>query len=293
MTHRNTREGVLVDPRAFLHSAAPSSPLWALVDSFDAVTNGMTNPDAAERLAEIEEEAFLPWKSLVAALRAFYADDAAALIDALDRIPDKSPPAALKPLFRAWAATPETEMGSALSAASAAVAALYERVLTDSHPAEGLAEQAEEALRQGMLEHFENDACRVVRELHDAGRVDGPLLALRYAARCVALLSEEGADDAAFFSALIRTVGRSDGFAALALALVDRDEQAAAAAFRGALSGSQRGFAAGAMAPVLAAAAEILEERGRSADKKKAGSAPKRRAAPIGQLDLFQGDAAV
>ena len=160
MTHRRTREDDIVDPRAFLPSASPFSPLWALVDSFDAATNGMTNPEAAARLSETDEEAFRPWKALVSAVRSFYADDAAGVFDALDRIPDSAPPAVLKPLFAAWAAAPDIPAADLLAEAPSAVASLYRRVVTDSHPIEGIAEQAEEALRQGMVEHFEALACR-------------------------------------------------------------------------------------------------------------------------------------
>lgn len=287
MTHRQTRDDAIVDPRAFLSTASPASPLWALVDSFDAATNGMTNPEAAARLSETDEEAFRPWKALVSALRSFYADDAGGLSDALDRIPDSAPPAVLKPLFRAWAAEPDASAAELLAEAPAAVAGLYRRVVTDSHPVEGLAEQAEEALRQGMVEHFEALACRVLRELHETTRSDGPLLALRYAARCLELLAGEGEEDTAFFSALIRTLGRADGLTALGLALVGQEDKAAAAAFRGALTyGGPSAFLDAETRTVLAAAVEILESSGPKAEKRRRAA----REAP-GQLPLFSAEA--
>jgi len=160
MTHRNTRENPIVDPRAFLRSEPPASPIWALVDSFDAAANGMTNPEASARLSQVEEEAFRPWQALVSALRAFYSDDAASLLDALDRISDAAPPAVLKPLFRAWALSPDAAAEEILSEASAAVVALHGRVLSQIRPIEGLAEQAEEALSQGMIQHALRHAAR-------------------------------------------------------------------------------------------------------------------------------------
>ncbi|MFA6507386.1 MAG: hypothetical protein WCT14_14905 [Treponemataceae bacterium] len=294
MTHRNTRDGIIVDPRAFLHSASPSSPLWALIDSFDAATNGMTNTEAAARFAETEEEAFLPWKGLVAAIRAFYAEDAAGLIDALDRIPDSSPPAVLKPLFRAWALSPDVTAAESLAEAPAAIATLYRRVLTEVHPAAAFAEQAEEALRQGMIEHFETLACRTIRELHDATRSDGPLLSLRCVARFLALIDEAGEEDGAFFSAILKTIGRADGLTALGLALIDRDDEAAAAAFRGALASKGTGcFVDTEMQSVLTAVVDILEKQLPIADTRKVVRAVKRRATPNipGQLDLFPQEA--
>lgn len=251
----------------------------------------MTNPEASARLSQVEEEAFRPWQALVSALRAFYSDDAASLLDALDRISDAAPPAVLKPLFRAWALSPDAAAEEILSEASAAVVALHGRVLSQIRPIEGLAEQAEEALRQGMIQHFEADACRVLRELHESPRSDGPLLALRYAARCLLLLDEAGEDDAAFFTALLRAIGRADGLAALGLALVGRDDKAAAAAFRGAAAGGTRAFVDAPTSAVLAAAAAILEEQAAETDKRKVRPAVKRRAAAPGQLDLFPGAA--
>ena len=287
MTHRQTREDSIVDPRAFLSSASPLSPLWALIDSFDAATNGMNNPEAAARLSETDEEAFRPWKALVSAIRFFYADDVGGLFDSLDRIPDIAPPAALKPLFLAWASSPEVPAAESLADAPAAVAALYRRVVTDSHPVGTVAEQAEEALRHGMVEHFEALACRVLRELRETPRADGPLLALRFAARCLALLAEEEVEDSACFSALLRTLGRADGLTALGLALVGQDDKAAAAAFRGALADcGPATFLDAETRSVLAAAVEILESSGPKAEKRRRPA----REAP-GQLHLFSPEA--
>ncbi len=292
--HRSTREDVIVDPRAFLSAAPPASPLWALVDSFDAAANGMTNPDALSRLSEIDEEAFRPWKALVSALRALYADDPGGVCEALDRLPDASPPAVLKPLFKAWASAPEGSAAELLADAPAAVATLYRRVIADSHPAESAAEQAEEALRQGMAAHFEALACRVLRELHETSRADGPLLALRYAARCLALLDEADTESETFFPAMMRTIGRADGLAALGLALMGKDDRAAVAAFRGALgSPTQRGFLDAEARQVLAEAVSILEVCDSKADMHRRERPIKRKASvsPPGQLDLFSGAA--
>lgn len=250
----------------------------------------MTNAEAASRLGQAEEEAFLPWKALIAAIRAFYAEDEAGLIDALARISDSSPPAALKPLFLAWVLLPETPAAETLSEASAAVAALHRRLMTEIHPAANYAEQAEEALRQGMVEHFETLACRTIRELHESPRADGPLLSLRGVARCLALLDDAGEDDGAFFAAVLKTIGRADGLTALGLAMVERDESAAVAAFRGAIADNgPRAFLNDAAKEILKTAIDILEESSPKADKAMEGRArrPRQHHAVPGQLDLF------
>ena len=293
MTRQNTRDDVIVDPRAFIRSVPPSSPLLALVDAFDAAANGMINAEAASRLSDAEEESFRPWKALVSAIRAFYDDDGAAVIDTIDRISDSSPPAVLKPLFRAWALSPDVPAAQSLKNASAAVAALYQRLFSQTHPAAALAEQAEEALRQGMVDHFEALACKVMRELQESARIDGPLLALRYVERCLALLDESDEEDGAFFEAVIKNLGRADGFASLALALIGRDDAAAAAAFRRALEApSHRLFFEGDLRAVAAAAAAILEGGLRDTNKHQ-GRTRKTRAkqAVAGQLELFPAEA--
>jgi len=296
MISRPQRTEALVDPRAFLSSAPPDSAIWVLADAFDAATNGMAMHEAAARLSEIDEEAFVPWKSLVRAIAALYAEDPAALEAAVDRIAPGTPPAALVPLFRAWLALDLDGCAAELTEASSAVAALYRRVFSDRHPLEQLAEQADEALRHGMTDHFEALSSRVLRELRESSHSEGPLLALRYAAYCLAALDRERCADVDFFGLLLRMLGRQDGLIALGLALVGRDDSAALSAFRGALESDCRPrFADDEVRAVLRAATEILAEPERHGcppahdDKKRRRS--REAAEREGQLELFTGGA--
>lgn len=294
MSSRPHRTSSLVDPRAFLPSAPPDSPIWALVDSFEAASNGMANPEAASRLAEMDDAVFAPWRALVRALSALYAEDTAALETALERIPADSPPAALAPLFRAWLAPSPADCAAALGEGSSAVAGLYRRVFTDHHPLAQLAEQADEALRHGMTDHFEALSSRVLRDLGETPRSDGPLLALRYAAHCLSALDREGCADVDFFGLLLRVLGRQDGLIALGLALVGRDDSAALSAIRGALATDGRPrFADDEVRAVLRAAAEILADQGTRGGTPGAAGAKRRRtggyAEREGQLELFSG----
>jgi len=224
----------ITDPRTFLTTAPPSAPIWTLIDAFDAAANGMTNPEAEERLEKIDDEHFLAWKALVHAINAFYVDDRPALEKAILDIPPNSPPAVLIPLFNAWGGKTDPDGGSPLGNAGRVVIELYKRVIFAVHPVKLLADQAEEALRQGMIDHFELMASRVLRELHELKSPEAVALAIRYAQRCLSLLDETGEDSIDFFSVIVRALGRKDGLIALAFALVGRDDQAAASAFSGA-----------------------------------------------------------
>jgi len=192
-------------------------------------------------------------------VRALYSGDPPSCERALGSIGEGTPPAALVPFFRAWlvACRPgETkqlfrESSGGIDAADRAVAKLYGRVLTDAHPLTILSEQAEEALRHGMLEHFESLCYRILRDLQEQRLCDGPLLAIRFAVSSLKALDEAGYGDTDFFSVILRALGRSDGFCALALSLMDRDQVAAAAALQGSLEAADGVFVRGSMRRLL------------------------------------------
>ncbi|OHE59624.1 MAG: hypothetical protein A2Y36_12435 [Treponema sp. GWA1_62_8] len=276
MNHQNP-DTCIVDPRPLLSDARADSPLWALADSFDAVANGMKNLEADGKLERIRLPGFEPWQNLVRAVSALYADDTEGCLEAAGRIDEASPPAALIPLFRAWADSPE-----ALNRASAATALLYRRVVSDVHPLEILAEQAEEALRHGMFERFETTSRRVLQDLDELPRADGSLLAIRYAVRCLSLLDEAGSDDIRFMDTLTKALGKADALLAAGLALLEVDGEAAAAAFRGALECGEDGrFLRGPMRRAVAEAAKTFGA------PRLQGRVPHERDAL--QLDLFSG----
>ena len=72
-------------------------------ERFEAATNGMDGDFAVDRGGQGEspaDRAFRPWRELTSAIEAFYRGDEAAMLEAGRRIPDGTPPAALKSLFR-------------------------------------------------------------------------------------------------------------------------------------------------------------------------------------------------
>jgi hypothetical protein len=71
---------------------SPDSPVWSLVDAFDAVTNGMTNPESFARMEELTESRLQPWKHLIHGIRSLYTDDIPGCQAALETMDDDSAP---------------------------------------------------------------------------------------------------------------------------------------------------------------------------------------------------------
>jgi len=283
----------IVDPRTLLSSAPPDSPYWALIDSFDAATNGLENPEAFARLSAAADPELAPWQALVTAIRAVYAQNEELCAAQLDRMDEAAAPSLLKPLFRAWLQTcgPERSALPALADAPAAVALLFQRLTAGTHPLVILAEQAEEALRQGMTDHYEGISYRIMRDLQSRQHGDGPALAVRYAVRSLRSLEESGCAGNDYFSVVLRALGRVDGFFSLGLALLEHDQPAAAAAFRGALEASDGHFVEAGLRPVLIDLIALLEavgtSPGKSAPPEARSSGP--RHGPE-QLELFSSE---
>ncbi|MDR2181805.1 MAG: hypothetical protein LBN92_03900, partial [Treponema sp.] len=144
-------------------------------------------------------------KLLVRAIAALYAGNEALCNSAAAAIPEDSPPAVLKPLFRAWlirrgyfdasggsgpagGINREEALFRELTGCRESVVSLFQRLIIEPHPLSLIAEQAEEALRQGLEEMSATLAAKVLAALKE---ID-PLLALRYGACCFAAAAESG-----------------------------------------------------------------------------------------------------
>jgi hypothetical protein len=289
----NSPAGPDTDLYALLERFPRDDPAWNLADAFDAVTNGIENPEAFAVTETLAEPALAPWKALVRAIGALYARDPEGCRKALEDM--DGAPAALKPFFRAWLTRQGTRNREAifneLCGSCDAVVNLYRRLLIEPHPLAILAEQAEEALRHNLDEQFEQLALRIFRGLLE--QPGGSLPALRYALYCLRLLDQAGYGDTAFFSLIIKTLGEADGFCALGFALIGKDDLAAApavvpaavSALRKAAEAGPGTFLDGPMRALLGELIAVLEEQG--------GQKPPRRPPAPGrkglvQLELFE-----
>jgi hypothetical protein len=254
------------DLYAILRRYPSDSPAWSLADAFDAVTNGMENPESFARMEEVTDSRLQPWKHLIHGILSLYSGDIPGCEAALETLDEDSAPGALKPLFRAWIARQGTghreTIFEELSGACNAVINLYRRLLVEPHPLSLLAEQAEEALNHGLVEQFAFLAGKVMRSLRDQKLGDGPLLALRYVRYCLDLLDKAGLGDSDFFSVTLKSLGEADGFCVLGFALIGKDDEAAAAALEKALVSGGGRFLDAAMASLVAGFLPVLKERG-------------------------------
>jgi hypothetical protein len=218
-----------------------NDPAWNLLDAFDAVTNGMENPEAMRKTEGLSSPELEPWKCLVKAIAFLYRGDAGQCRKAADAIPGDSPPGKLKPVFRAWLVRQNGETGhdlfEILTECCDSVTKLYQRLIIDPHPLCLTADQAEEALRQGMEEQFAGLAGRVLLAVKE----QSPLLALRYAVYCLNLVNDSGYEGSGFFPLIRKCLGEGDAFCALGFALAGRDNGAAAAALGNALKNASPG----------------------------------------------------
>ncbi|MDR2070339.1 MAG: hypothetical protein LBP81_02835 [Treponema sp.] len=253
------------DLYAMMQRYPPNSPAWSLADAFDAVTNGMDNPESFARMEELTESQLQPWKRLIHGIRSLYSGDIPGCQAAMEAIDDRSAPGALKPIFKAWIVRQGAGFCKAgfseLSGAGRAVSSLYRRLIVEPHPLSLLAEQAEEALNHGLAEQFAFLAGKVMKSLQEQKRGDGPLLAVRYVRYCLKLLDKAGREDADFFSVAVKNLGEADGFCALGFALIGKDNNAAVAALEKALSSGGGPFLDAAMASLIAGFLPALKQR--------------------------------
>jgi hypothetical protein len=253
------------DIYTLLKSYPADSPSWSLVDAFDAVTNGIENPEALIRMESLTAPSLQPWKFLVWAIKALYDYDLPRCTAAWEAIEDDSAPGVLKPFFRAWIARQETRdralIFREISEFRDSVVGLYRRILMEPHPLTPAAEQAEEALRHGLYGQFEALAFRVFAGLRAQVRSDGPLLALRYAMYCLDVLDKNGYEGTGFFSAIIKALGEADGFCALGFALIGKDNVTAAATLQKALEAGDGSFLDAPMRSLVREMIPLLDPR--------------------------------
>ncbi|MDR1901844.1 MAG: hypothetical protein LBQ88_06140 [Treponema sp.] len=225
------------DLYALMENLPKDSPAWFLIDAFDAVTNGLENPEAFSRMEQIDMPIFKSWKNLIYAIKALYAGDMQACRSFAEAIGEDSAPAVLKPFFRAWICrqegTDQETIFRELTNSCKQIADLYNRIIIKPHPLYLLAEQAEEALRHELGEQFEYLALKVLGGLRDIK--NGSVLSLRYAVYCLTRLDNTPSYGEEFFSALLKFLGRGDAYCALGFTLIGKNNRSALAAFRIAL----------------------------------------------------------
>jgi hypothetical protein len=275
------RKDSQADLYALMEKLPKNDPAWNLLDAFDAVTNGMENPEAMKKTEHLSNTDLAPWKFLVKAITSLYTGNNEGCRKAADAIPEGSPPGSLKPLFRAWlirqnSGTEESEhaLFTELTSCCDSVTELFRHLIIEPHPLSLVAEQAEEALRQGLEEQFASLSVKVLCSLKDVS----PFLAFRYAMYCLNLVNNSGTEGQGFFPLLQKCLGEGDAFCALGFVLTGKDNQAASAALNNALK-NDKTFLGGKNISPVQVLAKLLKDSGGTRQKVR------RRAS---QPELFQ-----
>jgi hypothetical protein len=250
------------DLYTLMENLPKDSPAWFLIDAFDAVTNGLENPEAFSRIEQVDMPVFEPWKKLIYAIKALYAGDMLSCKKFAEAIDDNSAPAVLKPFFRAWICrqegTDQESIFRELTNSCKQVADLYKRIIIKPHPLYLLAEQAEEALRHELGEQFEYLALKVLSGLRDMR--NGAVLSIRYAVYCITRLNNTLSGGETFFSGMLKILGRSDAYCALGFTLIGKNNRSALAAFNLALREQDSSFLDADMRVLIARICEFMDQ---------------------------------
>lgn len=187
---------------------------YIVSDAFEAVTNGMYNPQALDRLREIDPASPLrPWKSAVSAILAFYQGDRENMIELLKELPEESPPAALARPLRHLAGIEQMQDPTGEEEA------LVEAVSADRSFIRSAIAQLQEYLTDDQEEAFAETSLLLIRELAPGH----PLAGKRLALWSMETAAERGYSLELFPSQLGRTFGESEGMRLAACALRKSD----------------------------------------------------------------------
>ncbi|SRR6056297_789240 len=179
-------------------------------DALESVTNGMYNPEILNRLQTITPESpFYPWKCAVPAILAFYQSDRDNMLQLLEKIPDTSPPAALKAILQRLG-TKETEIQ--LNSASSA---LVEAVREDQGFLGSAIEQLQEYLDSQLEEAFSETSMLLVQDLLSSY----PQAARRLALWSMKTAAEQEYDLSFFLGRFEAMFGEVEGLRLTAIAL--------------------------------------------------------------------------
>jgi hypothetical protein len=280
MSGISLRKDYQADLYALMEKLPKNDPAMNLLDAIDAVTNGMETPEAMKKTVTLSNPELEPWKLLVKAITALYSGNNENCRKAAGAIPKDSAPGSLKPLFRAWLIRQNGETVSSshalfeeLTSCCDSVTELFRRLIIEPHPLSIVAEQAEEALRQGLEEQFSGFSAKVLVSLKETS----PMLAFRYAVYCLNVINDSGAGGQGFFPLIQKCLGEGDAFCALGFALTGRDNQAAAAALNNGLKNTVS--APGLKTTSIEVLAKLLASKGGGTRKKNRRS--------TSQPDLF------
>lgn len=222
---REDREKIkrkLVSPGQIINSPLlpDSHPLkqeaFVISDALEAVTNGMENPEALEALEALDEASpFRPWRSLIAAIKAFYQGDHQQTTALLDEIDPEAPPAHLGPfllsLIDRTAAELQGEHGYAWKE-------LYRKITENQRFIESARKDLEESRHQGEG-YFLDTLILLIQDLTVSYRETAVRLALWGLRTAI----EDNFDEEPLIDGLLSIYGKAEGWRLIGLVFMEWD----------------------------------------------------------------------
>lgn len=194
-------------------------PSTAVSDAFEAVTNGMHNPEALEQLyAEGTDSA--EWVNMIHAIKAFYSQDFDAMDRLLQTVPQASKAAALKNVLYHMSGRSRSEEQLSYHEKK-----LSKRVTEDSRFLSSAIEQLKESIEYGE-ELFTETVSLLIKEVKKS-----PEAAERLTLWSFRICIENGFDDEALADNIMMLFGQAEGLRLIALSLIETEPESALICF--------------------------------------------------------------
>ncbi|MDC7225304.1 MAG: hypothetical protein PQJ61_00910 [Spirochaetales bacterium] len=193
-------------------------PSIAVSDAFEAVTNGMHNPEVLERLADEGRES-ADWINMINAIQAFYKQDFMLMCRWLDEVPDDCLAGSLKKVLRHMSGdTPAENLGFYEEK-------LAKRITEDSRFLSSAIEQLKESIEYGE-ELFVETVSLLIKEVKKS-----PAAAESLALWSFRICIENDFDDETLADNIIMLFGQAEGLRLIGLSLLETEPESALICF--------------------------------------------------------------
>ncbi len=183
-------------------------------DAFEAVTNGMHNPEALQALdSDVARDDLMPWKYIIHAIQSFYDRDFPEMESYLSMVDDKAPPAQLKSLLFHMSGLKAFEHEPCYREES-----LLKKITRESSYISNVSLKLRKALQQNA-EVFAETASLIIKELKSQNFEASRKLALWSFRECLA----REIDEEPLADNILMIFGQAEGLRLIALGLLEED----------------------------------------------------------------------
>lgn len=201
----------IIDPAT---SELTDPEILIIRDAFEAVTNGMHNPEALQSLdSEVKRDDLMPWKYIIHAIQSFYDKDFPEMESYLSLVDDSTPPAGLKPLLFHMSGLKAFEQEPGYREES-----LLKKITRESSYISNVSSKLRDALQQNA-EVFAETASLIIKELKSQNFEASRKLALWSFRECLA----REIDEEPLADNILMIFGQAEGLRLIALGLLEED----------------------------------------------------------------------